>query len=215
MSSMAPKLQIAYAPMMRFVISKIAVLTLITSVLPAFAGDMESAAVSNCTWCHGVAAQGYAPAPRLAGQRPQYIERQLLDFRNHTRDNPFSKQYMWGATANLSPGTAHYLAYYFSKQIPEAANDGDRRFAASGKKLFEDGNPGANTVSCAVCHGPNAEGIGRIPRLGGLSYYYLKRKLSQWGEGFHSAAAAPMPQIASKLSSNEIEALASYLSFIK
>jgi cytochrome c553 len=205
MSSMTPKLQIANAPMMKFVISKIAVLALITSALPAFAGDMEPA-VSNCTWCHGASAQGYAPAPRLAGQRPQYIERQLLDFRNHTRDNPFSKQYMWGAAANLSPSTAHYLAYYFSKQIPEAA---------SGKKLFEDGNPESNTVSCAVCHGPNAEGIGRIPRLGGLSYYYLKRKLTQWGEGFHSAAAAPMPQIASKLSSNEIEALASYLSFVK
>ena len=76
------------------------------------------------------------------------------------------------------------------------------------------GIPESNIVSCLVCHGPNAEGVREIPRLGGLSYSYLKRKLEQWGEGFH-AAAEPMPRIASSLSPNEIEALASYLSFIE
>ena len=201
--------------MMKFVILKAAVLALIVSAVPALAGNMEPASVRNCTWCHGASAQGYAPAPRLAGQRPRYTESQLLSFRKHTRDNPFSKQYMWGAAANLSPSTAHYLAFYFSKQLPKAANDGDKGLAAAGKTLFEDGDPASNTVSCAVCHGPNAEGIGEIPRLGGLSYYYLKRKLTQWGEGYHAAAKAPMPRIASKLSSSEIEALASYLSFVK
>ena len=201
--------------MMKFVIAKIAVAALIASVLPALAGDMESASVRNCTWCHGASAQGYAPAPRLAGQRSRYTENQLLSFFKHTRDNPFSKQYMWGAAANLSPSTMHYLAVYFSQEPPKAANDGDKGLAASGKALFEDGNPEANTVSCAVCHGPNAEGIRDIPRLAGLSYHYLKRKLAQWGEGYHGGAKAPMPGIASKLSSNEIEALASYLSFVK
>jgi cytochrome c553 len=201
--------------MMKFIISKAAILAFIASTLPALAGDMEPASVRNCTWCHGASAQGYAPAPRLAGQRPQYTENQLLGFIKHTRDNPFSKQYMWGAAANLSPSTMHYLAVYFSKEPSKAADDGNKELAASGKALFEDGDPEANTVSCAVCHGPNGEGIRDIPRLGGLSYYYLKRKLTQWGEGYHAGAKAPMPKIASKLSSNEIEALASYLSFVK
>jgi cytochrome c553 len=208
-------MQIAKAQMMKFVIAKIAVTALIASVLPALAGDMEPASVRNCTWCHGASAQGYAPAPRLAGQRSQYTENQLLNFIKHTRDNPFSKQYMWGAAANLSPNMMRYLAIYFSQELPKAANDGDQELAASGKTLFEDGNPEANTVSCAVCHGPNAEGIRDIPRLAGLSYYYLKRKLMQWGEGYHLGAKAPMPGIASKLSLNEIETLASYLSFVK
>jgi cytochrome c553 len=201
--------------MMKFVRSKMAVLALVASAFPAWAGSAEPANIRNCTWCHGDSAQGYGPAPRLAGQRQQYIENQLLSFRQHTRDNPFSKQYMWGAAANVSPGTMRYLAFYFSKQTPNAANDGNNELVASGKTLFEDGDPGANTVSCAVCHGPNAEGIREIPRLGGLSYYYLKRKLAQWGQGYHAAAKPPMPRIASKLSSNEIEALASYLSFVK
>jgi len=62
--------------------------------VPAFAGHTESSAIRNCTWCHGGSAQGYTPAPRLAGQRSTYIEQQLLSFANHTRDAPFSRQYM-------------------------------------------------------------------------------------------------------------------------
>jgi cytochrome c553 len=138
-----------------------------------------------------------------------------LSFRKHTRDNPFSKQYMWGAAANLSPMTMRDLAIHFSTLPPQVASDGDKELATTGRALYEHGNPDSNTVSCAVCHGPNAEGIRQIPRLGGLSYYYLKRKLEQWGEGYHAAAEPPMPRIASKLSPNQIEALASYLSFVK
>lgn len=201
--------------MMKFVRSKIAVLALVASAVPSLAGNMDTVKFRNCTWCHGESAQGYGPAPRLAAQRLQYIENQLLSFRKHTRDNPFSKQYMWGAAANLSPRTAHYLAIYFSTLSPKVANDGDKELAATGRALYEHGNPESNTVSCAVCHGPNAEGIRGIPRLGGLSYYYLKRKLTQWGEGYHAAAEPPMPRVASKLSPNQIDALASYLSFVK
>jgi cytochrome c553 len=69
-------------------------------------------------------------------------------------------------------------------------------------------------VPCAACHGPNAEGIRDIPRLGGLSYGYLKRRLEQWGQGYHAAAPPPMPRIAGKLPPGQIEALASYLSFL-
>ena len=121
---------------------------------------------------------------------------------------------MWGATANLSPQTTHDLAAYFSTLPPKAANDGDRELVALGRTIYEQGIAESNVVSCLVCHGPNAEGVREIPRLGGLSYSYLKRRLEQWGKGFH-AAAEPMPQIASTLSSNEIEALASYLSFVE
>ena len=80
---------------------KIAILAIVASTAPAWAGD--SAAVRNCTWCHGTSGQGYMVAPRLAGQRAQYIEGQIRSYRQHTRDNPFSKQYMWGAVAALRP----------------------------------------------------------------------------------------------------------------
>src|ERR1700688_1656999 len=100
------------------------ILIIICSAVSARAGHAESVAIRNCTWCHGGSAQGYTPAPRLAGQRSQYLENQLVDFRFHTRDNPFSKQYMWGAAANLSRQSVRDLATYFSTLPPRPANDG-------------------------------------------------------------------------------------------
>ena len=194
---------------------KIAILAIVCSAAPSVAGHADSLAVRNCTWCHGTSAQGYTPAPRLAGQRYQYLENQLADFHAHTRDNPFSKQYMWGAAANLRPQTVRDLAMYFSALPPKAANDGDRGSATLGRTIYQEGMPDANIVACVVCHGPNAEGVGQIPRLGGLDYSYLKRRLKQWGEGYHVAAGPPMPHIAGNLSPDKIEALASYLSFVK
>ncbi len=200
---------------MKYIRLKIAVAAVTCLTVSAAAAHAESPAVRNCTWCHGGSAQGYTPAPRLAGQRPQYIEKQLMNFSAHTRDNPFSKLYMWGAAANLSPLAARNLAAYFSTIPPKAANDGDRELAAAGRAIYQEGIPDANIVACVACHGPNAQGVGEIPRLGGLAYTYLKRRLEQWGQGYHAAAGPPMPQIASKLSPKHIAALASYLSFMK
>ena len=194
---------------------KIAILAIVASTVPAWAGDGESASVRNCTWCHGTSGQGYMVAPRLAGQRPQYIESQLRSYREHTRDNPFSKQYMWGAVAALSPHEARDLAIYFASLTPKAANDGDRDLATRGKKIYLEGIPEANIVSCYACHGPNAEGVRDIPRLGGLAYFYVKGRLEQWGQGYHSGVESPMPLAASHLGPDEIEALASYLSFVR
>jgi cytochrome c553 len=174
----------------------------------------EGLPVKNCTFCHGTSAQGYSTAPRLAGQRSQYIEKELGGFAEHLRDNPLSKKYMWNAVANLAPSTAHDLAAYFSAQPPQAANDGNRDLVAAGKNIYELGIPDANVAACVVCHAPNAEGIRDLPRLGGMSYAYVKGRLEQWNEGFHSTAA-PMPMVARSLSAPEIDALASYLSFIE
>jgi cytochrome c553 len=200
---------------MRLLRAKTAVLALVLAAVPAWTAHAETAAVRNCTWCHGAAAQGYNPAPRLAGQTRQYIESQIRSFQGHVRDNPDSRQYMWGAAEHVSPERAHYLAAYFSTLPPRAANDGLRELTRSGKAIYQDGVPDANIVACIACHGPNAEGAGDIPRLGGLAYTYLKRTLMQWGEGYNPAARHPMPDVARRLSREQIEALASYLSFIQ
>ena len=184
---------------MRLIGSILAVLAMVACAGSSPAGNLIPAGVRNCTWCHGTSGHGYAPAPELAGQRHQYIENQLLDFHNHVRDNPFSQQYMWGAAANLNAQTARDLAIYFSMLPRKPANEGVIELAASGREIYLEGIPEINIVPCAACHGPNAEGIRDIPRLGGLSYGYLKRRLEQWGQGYHAAAPPPMPRIASKL----------------
>jgi cytochrome c553 len=197
----------------RFKIAALAVFALAVSTVSAWSG--ESAAVRNCTWCHGAGAQGYTVAPRLAGQRPAYIMSQIRSFHEHVRDNPFSRQYMWGAVASLGPYTARDLANYFASIPPRPANDGNSAFAARGRTIYMDGIPEANIVSCYACHGPNAEGIRDIPRLGGLAYFYIKARLEQWGQGYHSTPGSPMPMVATHLGPEDVEALASYLSFVR
>ncbi|WP_245299887.1 c-type cytochrome [Methylocystis bryophila] len=174
----------------------------------------EALPTRNCTWCHGSSAQGFSTAPRIAGQKPHYIVRELLAFKDHSRDNPTSAQYMWGATARVSPELASEFAAYFAALPAEPANDGNSALVEAGKALYVQGAAEANVVSCVVCHGPNGEGFEAIPRLGGLSYGYLKSRLEQWSQGFH-ASAYPMPRVATSLSPEEIDALASYLSFLK
>jgi len=193
----------------------IAILVVISFAAPASAGELGNVNTRNCTWCHGASAQGYAPAPRLAGQRRQYIENQLWRFIERRRDNPFSKLYMWHAAANVSSQAVRYLADYFSTLHPKAADDGNKQLVAKGRTIFQDGVPSSNIVACAACHGPQAQGIRQIPRLGGLAYSYLRRRLWQWHVGYDRSAGHPMPDVTSRLSAKQIAALASYLSFIK
>src|SRR6516164_1607531 len=165
---------------MRLIRSTIAILAIV-SASASLAGEVGTVsygaifANKNCAWCHGPSLQGFATAPRLAGQKPQYVVTQLQSFRAHTRDNPLSQQYMWGAAANhLSFETARELAAYVASLDAKAANDGRRVLIATGQTLYREGSPATNIPSCVACHGPHAEGFEEIPRLGGLSYHYLQ-----------------------------------------
>jgi cytochrome c553 len=146
---------------MRGIRLRLAVLAIGCLAVSAIAGHAESPAVRNCTWCHGTGAQGFTPAPRLAGQRPQYLENQLAEFRTHGRDNPLSKQYMWGAAENLDAQTAHNLAAYFSTLPPKAAGDGDTELVATGRTIYQQGMPqqhrGLRRLSWPQCRGGRAD----------------------------------------------------------
>ena len=193
-----------------------AIAALMLSVAGAFGiARAEDLSVQNCTWCHGTSAQGYTPAPRLAGQRAAYLRAQLTRFRTHDRNAPLAKQYMWAAAQNLGDARMRALADYFASLAPRAARDGDNALVARGRAIYQNGLPDENIAACVACHGPNAQGVGAIPRLGGLAYTYLQRRLAQWGEGYNAAGSAPMPHIATRLSADKIDALASYLSFVR
>jgi cytochrome c553 len=206
---------------MKYMRSKTTALALLFSSVASLAGEADTVGIGNsiaesdCAWCHGTIGQGFAAAPQLAGQRREYIRGQLLSFQAHLQDSPNAQRYMWGAAARLNPQTADALAIYFSTLKAESAADGDKELAPTGELIFREGNPTSDIPSCVPCHGLEAEGAGHIPRLGGQSYHYLKSKLKQWGEGYNAATEPPMPEIARKLSAAEIDALASYLSFIK
>ena len=168
----------------------------------------------NCAYCHGPSVQGYAIAPRLAGQHSAYLVIQLNRLRSGERNNPFSVNYMSHVAANVLPENECELAAYLSTLPPEAAGDGDEALVVKGEQIFKIGAPSDKVPACQFCHGPDGQGVGMFPRLAGQSYYYLKRRLEQWSEGY-TKLAPHMPGIASQLSPEQIDAVASYLSFVK
>jgi cytochrome c553 len=175
--------------------------------------DPAEYVVRNCAFCHGVGLQGRFVAPRLAGQHQEYIVYQLERLRNHSRDNPLSLTYMSHAARKVLPDSDCELGAYISTMPPEPMANGNPELVAKGEDIFLHGVPADNIPACQFCHGPEAQGIGKFPRLGGQSYYYLKRRLEQWKEGY-SAISPNMPGIAAVLRPEEIEAVASYLSFL-
>jgi cytochrome c553 len=173
----------------------------------------ENYVTRNCAYCHGPSLQGRAVAPRLAGQHRDYILLQFNRLRNSSRNNPFSLKYMSHAAVDVLPENECEVAAYLASLQPEPARDGIEELVPEGQAIFAKGVPDNNIPACAFCHGQAAQGTGQFPRLGGQSYYYLKRRLEQWGQGY-GVVAEHMPGIAARLSPEQIDALASYLSFI-
>jgi cytochrome c553 len=221
------------AEIMKVINSIIAVLAIASSTLFAAAAIADQANLScrahpggewpinpaeyvvrNCAFCHGDATvQGRAVAPRLAGQHREYIVDQLERFGNGCRDNPNSVRFMSHVARHTLADSWCEVGAYISTLEPKTFADGNADLYAQGEDIFMHGIPSENIPACQFCHGPEAQGIGRFPRLGGLSYLYMKRRLIEWQEGY-SATAPNMPSIAALLTPGEIEAVASYLSFV-
>jgi len=196
-----------------------------------FAAGTDTEAVSNhaiqakihyCQDCHGMSGQGisggYLPIPRIAGQTPKYIEKQLQAFNEAMRD----KNSNVGLTTahTLKPAMRLALAAHFSSLNPEPVGVGPRQLVATGKIIYEEGVPAANVPSCAGCHGPEAKGKNEIPRLAGQLNSYTEKELTNWSKlrgqnPLNEGAAGPMKQIAHSLSRSQIFALSAYLSYLK
>ena len=65
---------------------------------------------SMCTGCHGSSAEGRSGFPRLAGQQPEYLEKQLLDFKSGRRKGGM----MNGITRALSEQDIKEIAAYLA-----------------------------------------------------------------------------------------------------
>ena len=168
---------------MRHTWLKTAALAIVSFAASAFMAHAESLAIRNCTWCHGASAQGYTPAPRLAGQRVPYMENQLISFRAHTRDNPFSKQYMWGAARNLSPRAVHELAIYFSSLPADAANDGDRELDVDRENDLSTGTSGREYCRLRRVSWPECRGRCRNSSFGRSGLHLPEKAAATMGRG--------------------------------
>ncbi len=186
----------------------------------------------RCLECHSTAVAGSERSrgtegkfPKLDGQAPDYILKQIRDFRGGARSHDF----MQIMARSVSDEDVADIAAYFNS-LPLMKGDGsappaEASAAASdsalGQRLFTQGDAARGVPACISCHGEGGrsqlqgQGAGavRVPHIGGQEWRYLDKQLRDWRSGERrNSAAGVMNQATRALSDAEIESLATYLS---
>ena len=182
-------------------------------VAPVHAGGNVAAGQAKagvCAGCHGADGNGGADPlwPRLAGQDPDYIAKQLADFKSGVRKDPI----MSGMATPLSAADMKNLgAYYASlKAKPGAARDA--QLAKQGQKIFRGGNAKMGVSACMSCHGPSGHGIPpRFPKVSGQNTAYTQKQLLAFKAGNRANDAETMTRTAFRMSEQEIKAVSEYM----
>lgn len=182
---------------------------------PFTQGDASAGATKAtvCFACHGPQGNGAVnPAwPKLAHQNSAYIYEQLKAFKSHQRSNAI----MAAQAGLLSDQDMRNLAAYFASQsfVPGVAS---KAAVAVAEPLFRGGNMDRHIPACAACHGPVGQGNPGVmyPRLGGQNATYVAAQLTAYKNGTRGSKGPGliMQDVASKLTDEEIQALASYVS---
>lgn len=196
--------------------------TIIATAGDAAAGKLTSDD-SGCQECHGADGNGEGlnkgstgKFAKLAGQYPDYIAKQLRDFRSGRRKNDL----MAIMAKSINESEAADIAAYFASQkkmqgkASENKVNGDNALA---KNLFSNGDPSRNILPCASCHGVDGKGIDvpgqTIPVIGGQDRTYLEKQLQDWRSGERSNSLGDVMNIYSKqLTDTELQALSTYIS---
>jgi cytochrome c553 len=184
---------------------------------PAPKGDAAKAQpiVNNvCGACHGADGNSTSPAyPNLAGQHPEYIFKQLTEFKSGARKNAI----MAPNVTKLSEDDMRNLAAYFSAQQAKAKLAKDAALVAEGQKVYKGGNAGSGVPACASCHGPAGAGIPvQFPRLAGQHSKYVLSQLKNFRSGDRANDGGKMMQIiARKMTDQEMKAVAEYISGLR
>lgn len=184
----------------------------VTIYVPAVADDFAvKLARQVCSSCHNVDGNATIPTfPKLAAQQKDYLVNQLNNFKTQARSDKYARDFMWGLTCNLDDKTIEGLAEYYASQKPVQGVATDPRLMEQGKAIFEKGIQEKDVPPCASCHGANAEGMGKFPRLAGQHKPYIIRQLQVF-HTTHRPNWEIMQPIVKNLTEAEMEAIATYL----
>lgn len=169
-----------------------------------------------CVMCHGkegrATSVGYFP--RIAGKPAGYLFNQLRNFRDGRRRNAAMNHLM----QHMSDAYLREIAEHFSSldlPYPAAQPSGlstEQQRLAQG--LVLEGSAERGIPACVACHG--ADMVGRLPAVPGLVTLpadYLIGQLGAWRTGQrHAAAPDCMAEIATRLTADEVSAVARWLS---
>jgi cytochrome c553 len=199
---------------MRFlaVLAGLLCITFAASAADMPAGDASTKAATTaksvCAACHGADGNSAASTfPKLAGQQAAYIVKQLSNFKDGSRDNPVMKP----IASSLSAEDMQGLATFFSSQKSKEAGAKTNGAGSLGEKIYRGGIAVNRVPACAACHSPNGAGIPiRFPRLAGQYADYTLAQLQAFSSGAR-ANGPMMKMIASRMSAEEMAAVADYI----
>jgi len=172
----------------------------------------QAIATQVCGACHTVDGTRGSPAnPILAGQHPEYIAKQLGEFKAGKRNNPVMKGF---ASALSEADIKNVAAFYSSKQAkPGFAKN--KELVALGQKIYRGGIADKQVPACAGCHSPTGSGIpSEFPRIGGQHADYVDAQMRAFRIGAR-ANSVQMAAIAAKMSDKEIAAVADYIAGLR
>jgi cytochrome c553 len=178
------------------------------------AAKAQQIAGQVCAACHAADGNSAAAAnPKIAGQFPEYLYKQLVDFKPQAGKKPARESaIMMPMVANLSEADMKNLAAYYAGQKLKPAAAVDKDLAALGQKIWRGGIAASGVPACAGCHGPNGAGIpAQFPRLSGQFAEYIVAQLKGFKEGARGNDPNGMMRgVAARMTEREIRAVAEY-----
>jgi cytochrome c553 len=168
----------------------------------------ETIVATVCSACHGLDGNSVITAnPKLAAQHPEYLVKQLTEFKSGKRANAV----MSGMAAALSDEDMKGLAAYFSTKNLKLGAAKTNGVGSLGEKIYRGGIAATGVPACAACHGANGAGLPKqFPRLGGQHADYTLAQLRTF-RTLERANAPMMTTISTKMTDAEMAAVADYI----
>ena len=178
----------------------------------------QQIATQVCAACHGPDGNGTASInPKLAGQHPDYLFKQLQNFKVKAGATVAERSNaVMAAFANqLSESDMRNVSAFYAGQKLKPSAAKSKESVELGQKIYRGGIASKEVPACAGCHSPNGAGIpAQFPRLAGQYSDYTEAQLVGFRQGARKNSAQ-MTSISSRLSDVEIKAVSDYVAGLR
>ena len=165
-----------------------------------------------CVACHAADGNSTVAAnPKLAQQHPEYLVKQLQEYKSGKRANAI----MSGFAGALSDDDMRNIAYWVASQPAKPGFARDKELVGLGERIYRGGIADRKVAACAGCHAPHGAGIpAQYPRLSGQHADYTTAQMKAFRSG-ERKNSVQMTQIAAYMSDKEIAAVADYIAGLR
>jgi cytochrome c553 len=172
----------------------------------------EASYSTVCAACHGADGNSMIPAnPKLAQQHPEYLFKQLKEFKAGKRANAI----MSGMVAALSEDDMRNISYWLASKKAKPGFAKDKETVILGERIYRGGIPDRQIAACAGCHSPDGAGIpAQYPRIAGQHTDYAVAQLVAFRDGVRKNSAQ-MTGVAAKMNEREIKAVSDYIAGLR